>query len=90
MKMYQQTRKIQLQFQVRGPLQSKLHLQLQFEYTAGRTGNFGANCWGGFAVHREVIAPHGGYMTNKDFPLKTKKKNNEIYQKPARFNCDFK
>ena len=41
-------------------------MQLQFEYIAGRIGNFGANYWGGFAVHREVIAPHRGYTTIMD------------------------
>ena len=40
-----------------------------------RTGSFGANCWGGFAVHREVIAPHGGYMTSMDFLLKINEKS---------------
>ena len=27
-----------------------------------RIGNFGANCWGGVAVHLEVTAPHGVHL----------------------------
>ena len=61
------TSQVQLQFQVRGPWQPPL--QVELEYAAGRTGNFGANYWGGFVVHREVIAPHGGYATSIDFLL---------------------
>ena len=32
-----------------------------------RIGNFGANCWGGFAVHLEVNAPHGEYLAGMEF-----------------------
>ena len=42
-----------------------------------RTANFGANCWGGFSVHREVIAPHGGYVKAMDFLLQVEEKSNE-------------
>ena len=72
MKTHQKPAKFQLQFQARGQLQLQVQLQvqlqLQFEYTASRTGNFGANCWGG-AVHREVTVPHRGYTTSMDILL---------------------
>ena len=37
-----------------------------------RIGNFGANCWGGFAVHLEVTAPHGVHLAGMGFSMKTK------------------
>ena len=35
-------------------------------------GNFGANCWGGFAVHLEMNAPPWGYLARMGFSLKAK------------------
>ena len=58
--------------------------------THRRTGNFGANLWGGVTVHLEVNAPHGGYLAGMGFSVKVDETSIQNVPKTIQVQLQFR